>query len=70
VLAEHLKHLGKRIGEIPEFAAYAIADGAGDFNSKRATFSRPQNRRTSNGMDGMYGGDGRPACTNGLGKPQ
>ena len=27
VLAEHLAHLGKRLGEVPEFAAYAIADG-------------------------------------------
>ncbi|MBR6588135.1 MAG: hypothetical protein IKK82_12035 [Kiritimatiellae bacterium] len=27
VLAEYLKHLSKRMGEIPEFAAYAIADG-------------------------------------------
>ena len=27
VLAEHLAHLGKRFGEVPEFAAYAIADG-------------------------------------------
>ena len=26
-LAEHLKHLSKRMGEIPEFAAYSIADG-------------------------------------------
>ena len=25
--AEHLAHLGKRLGEVPEFAAYAIADG-------------------------------------------
>ena len=27
VLAEHLAHLGKRFGEVPEFATYAIADG-------------------------------------------
>ena len=27
VLAEHLARLGKRLGEVPEFAAYAIADG-------------------------------------------
>jgi hypothetical protein len=27
VLAEHLERLGKRLGEVPEFAAYAIADG-------------------------------------------
>ena len=27
VLAEHLAQLGKRLGEVPEFAAYAIADG-------------------------------------------
>ena len=27
VLAEHLAQLGKRPGEVPEFAAYAIADG-------------------------------------------
>lgn len=27
VLAEHLTRLGKRLGEVPEFAAYAIADG-------------------------------------------
>ena len=27
VLAEHLAHLGKRLGDVPEFAAYAIADG-------------------------------------------
>jgi hypothetical protein len=27
VLAEHLANLGKRLGEVPEFAAYAIADG-------------------------------------------
>ena len=27
VLAEYLAHLGKRLGEVPEFAAYAIADG-------------------------------------------
>ena len=27
ILAEHLKHLSKRMGEIPEFAAYTIADG-------------------------------------------
>ena len=27
VLAEHLAHLGRRLGEVPEFAAYAIADG-------------------------------------------
>lgn len=27
VLAEHLTRLGKRMGEVPEFAAYAIADG-------------------------------------------
>lgn len=27
VLAEHLARLGKRLGEMPEFAAYAIADG-------------------------------------------
>ncbi len=26
VLAEYLAHLGKRLGEVPEFAAYAIAD--------------------------------------------
>ena len=26
-LAEHLAHLVKRLGEVPEFAAYAIADG-------------------------------------------
>ena len=25
--AEHLAHLGKRLGEVPEFAAYAIANG-------------------------------------------
>ena len=27
VLAEHIKRLGKRLNEVPEFAAYAIADG-------------------------------------------
>ena len=27
VLAEHVKRLGKRLNEVPEFAAYAIADG-------------------------------------------
>ena len=27
VLAEHLTRLGKRLGDVPEFAAYAIADG-------------------------------------------
>ena len=27
VLAEHLARLGKRLGDVPEFAAYAIADG-------------------------------------------
>jgi hypothetical protein len=27
VLAEHLTRLGKRLGEVPQFAAYAIADG-------------------------------------------
>ncbi len=27
VLAEHQARLGKRLGEVPEFAAYAIADG-------------------------------------------
>lgn len=27
VLAEHLTRLGRRLGEVPEFAAYAIADG-------------------------------------------
>ena len=27
VLAEHLARLGKRLGEVPQFAAYAIADG-------------------------------------------
>ena len=27
VLAEHLARLGKRLSEVPEFAAYAIADG-------------------------------------------
>ena len=27
VLAEHLTRLGKRLGEVPEFAAYATADG-------------------------------------------
>ena len=27
ILAEHLKYLSKRMGEIPEFAAYSIADG-------------------------------------------
>ena len=26
-LAEHLKYLSKRMGQIPEFAAYSIADG-------------------------------------------
>ena len=27
ILAEHLKHLSNRMGQIPEFAAYSIADG-------------------------------------------
>ena len=27
VLAEHIKRLGKRLNEVPQFAAYAIADG-------------------------------------------
>ena len=27
VLAEHIKRLGRRLNEVPEFAAYAIADG-------------------------------------------
>ena len=27
ILAEHLKYLSKRLGQIPEFAAYSIADG-------------------------------------------
>ena len=27
VLSEHIKRLGKRLNEVPEFAAYAIADG-------------------------------------------
>ena len=27
ILAEHLKYLSKRMGQIPEFAAYSIADG-------------------------------------------
>jgi abortive infection bacteriophage resistance protein len=27
ILAEHLKYLSKRMGQIPEFAAYTIADG-------------------------------------------
>ena len=26
-LAEHIKRLGKRLNEVPQFAAYAIADG-------------------------------------------
>ena len=26
-LSRNLAHLGKRLGEVPEFAAYAIADG-------------------------------------------
>jgi hypothetical protein len=27
ILAEHLKYLSKRMGQIPEFAAYSIAEG-------------------------------------------
>ena len=34
VLAEHIKRLGRRLNEVPEFAAYAIADGL------RRAFSR------------------------------
>ena len=38
VLAEHLAHLGKRLGEVPEFAAYAIAEMASSLHRWRCGF--------------------------------
>ena len=56
-LAEHLAHLGKRLGEVPEFAAYAIADGI----RRAAEYAAPL--QSFNGFGNALAADGKKQTT-------
>ena len=57
VLAEHLAHLGKRLGDVPEFAAYAIADGI----RRAAEYAAPL--QSFNGFGNALAADGKKQST-------